>query len=49
MIIHDQKETVDALNTVVKVVVMGFRMLLGMKGECVPAGALTLKSVEIRV
>jgi len=52
MIIPDQKVTVGALNAVVDEVVKSFRMLLRTEGELqcfVPAGAPTLKSVEIRV
>jgi len=45
LIIPDQKVTAGALNEVVK----SFRMLLGLEGRCVLAGAPTLKSVEIRV
>jgi len=41
--------TVGALNEVVNEVVKSFRMLLGTEGGCVPTGAPTLNSVEIRV
>jgi len=49
LIVPDQKVTAGALIAVVNVVVKCFRMLLGTEGGYVPAGAPTLKSVEIRV
>jgi len=45
MIVPDQKVTAGALNEVVK----SLWMFLGTEGGCVPTGAPTLKSVEIRV
>jgi hypothetical protein len=46
--VPDQKVNAGALNAVVVTVVEYFRMLLGTDGGCVPAGTLTLKSVEIK-
>ena len=48
LIIPDQKVTFGAFIVVVNVVVKCFRILPGTKGGCVPAGASTLKYVEIR-
>jgi hypothetical protein len=48
VIVPDQKVTAGALDVVVATVVECVEMLVGADGGCVPAGTLTLKSVEIQ-